>query len=80
MNATELLNYILKTNDLKLATGRKGSFIIEPHANGALGSFYCTVEIHDARRVFNRVDVLVQPVDGGGRQWVSLSRVKLFND
>jgi hypothetical protein len=33
------------------------------------------VEIEDIRKVWQRVDVLVSPVNGNGSQWVSLDRV-----
>jgi hypothetical protein len=35
------------------------------------------VTIHDAREVFGRRDVLVEPVEGRGRAWVALDRVRL---
>jgi hypothetical protein len=33
------------------------------------------VEIEDIRKVWQRVDVLISPVNGNGSQWVSLDRV-----
>jgi hypothetical protein len=37
-----------------------------------------TVECHiiDSRLVWNRVDVLVEPVNGSGSMWVSKDRIK----
>ena len=35
------------------------------------------VVIHDAREVFGRRDVLIEPVAGRGRAWVALDRVRL---
>ena len=37
------------------------------------------VRITDARRRFGHVDVLVQPADGSGEQWVEKHRVKVAN-
>ena len=34
------------------------------------------VTVLDARRVFNRVDLLVTPVQGGRSNWVSAERVR----
>ena len=47
--------------------------------NGTLstGSLRVPITISDARQVFDRVDVLVQPVGGIGFQWVSIERIKL---
>jgi hypothetical protein len=35
------------------------------------------VVVRDARRVFGRVDYLVEPTQGRGRAWVSADRVRL---
>ena len=47
--------------------------------NGTLstGSLRVPIVISDARQVFDRVDVLVEPVGGIGLQWVSIERIKL---
>ena len=47
--------------------------------NGTLstGSLRVPIIISDARQVFDRVDVLVEPVGGIGLQWVSIERIKL---
>ena len=47
--------------------------------NGTLstGSLRVPIIISDARQVFDRVDVLVEPVGGMGVQWVSIERIKL---
>jgi|TARA_R110000822_G_scaffold112009_3_gene242872 hypothetical protein len=47
--------------------------------NGTLsvGSIRVPIIISDARQVFDRVDVLVEPVGGMGVQWVSIERIKL---
>ena len=47
--------------------------------NGTLstGSLRVPIVISDARQVFDRVDVLVEPVGGMGVQWVSIERIKL---
>jgi hypothetical protein len=37
------------------------------------------VRITDARRRFGHVDVLVEPADGSGEQWVEKHRVKVAN-
>ena len=34
------------------------------------------VEVRDSRTAWDRVDVLIVPVDGNGAKWVSLSSVK----
>lgn len=49
---------------------------------GKTGKLYIeklTVSIHirEIRYVWGRTDVLVSPVNGSGRQWVSADRVKL---
>ena len=41
------------------------------------GVLYIRVRVEDVRTVFDRVDYLVTPVAGSGRQWVSADRVKL---
>ena len=41
------------------------------------GALYIRVRVEDVRTVFDRVDYLVTPVAGSGRQWVSADRVKL---
>jgi len=47
--------------------------------NGTLstGALRVPITISDARQVFDRVDVLVEPVGGVGVQWVSIERIKL---
>jgi hypothetical protein len=47
--------------------------------NGTLstGSLRVPIVISDARQVFDRVDVLVEPVGSIGLQWVSIERIKL---
>lgn len=41
------------------------------------GSLYIPVVITDAREVFGRVDVCIEPVGGSGSQWVSRAAVRL---
>lgn len=40
-------------------------------------SFLIPVLISDIRKVWQRIDVLVSPVNGSGEQWVSLERVAM---
>lgn len=37
--------------------------------------FQCTVK--DVRKVFDRIDILIVPCDGGGEAWVSLDSVRI---
>jgi hypothetical protein len=41
-----------------------------------MGIFF-DVTIADVRKVFNRVDYLVDPVSGSGNSWVSADRVRI---
>jgi hypothetical protein len=50
-------------------------------SDGAHGVLLCDmiwvpVLIHDAREAWGRLDVLVSPTGGAGRQWVSLERIR----
>ena len=39
------------------------------------GALHVLVTVRDARQVFHRVDCLVEPQAGTGRQWVSVERL-----
>lgn len=47
-----------------------------PTSAGSVG-VYCTVQ--DVRKCYDRVDLLVAPVNGTGAGWVSLTRVERTN-
>jgi hypothetical protein len=57
--------------DEQIATlkGMMGSMSIE--------SLNVSVQITDVRRRFGHIDVLVQPLNGTGEQWVEKHRVKV---
>lgn len=44
------------------------------------GTLYIPVVITDAREVFGRVDVCIEPVGGSGQQWVSRSNVRIITE
>lgn len=54
---------------LQSLIGREGELIIGP-----LGF---RVRVLDARRVFNRLDLKVEPIKGSGSKWVSAESVAL---
>lgn len=58
---------MFNTSELHTLHGRE--------ANLEIGPLRVRVRIHDSRQVFARVDCLVSPLAGSGRQWVSVDRL-----
>lgn len=44
-----------------------------------LGKLDVPITVVDSRQAFGRIDLLVQPVNGRGQQWVSADKVVLDN-
>ena len=60
-----------------MTSARAMTDVIGGHGVLREGVLYIRVRVEDVRTVFDRVDYLVTPVEGSGRQWVSADRVKL---
>ena len=60
-----------------MTSARAMTDVIGGHGVLREGVLYIRVRVEDVRTVFDRVDYLVTPVAGSGRQWVSADRVKL---
>lgn len=41
------------------------------------GGLWWPIRVLDARKVWGRVDVLIQPISGKGQRWIEQSRVVL---
>lgn len=41
------------------------------------GTFTVPFQVLDVRKVYNRIDLLVQPINGQGQAWISADRAKL---
>lgn len=68
----------MTAKEMAALIGRKGYARLA--ASGAGNVLRVDVEVIDAKQAFGRQDVLVTPVAGAGKAWMSLENVTLYEE